>query len=702
MEALRGPERARAFAALIQNTARAEGHEGLSATQRFTPPWIADWMAQGALALVEARAPRCVDPACGGGRLLLSLLEGLLARGLAPGEALGCLVGADLDPLAAQVTRMALWLRAAAAPGADPGALALPAVVALEGEPLRSGLGALAPWGALSARAGLAPGAFDVVLSNPPYMSVRHLSEPVREALRAHFGAFAGDLYTAFLARCGELLAPEGALAVLCQQSFLFIERDRALRRDFFQARAPHRLLHLGANAFPGFQGEKAAVVALIASARPGGSLEVFDLHDLPDAASKAREAARLALGEDPEGRIYRGDAALARARRGEPLVYWLGPGMTRLLDAEQTLGERLDLPGTANKTADNARFVRMWWEAPPREHGEGRRWVHYAKGGPRCHWYGNRWHVVDWSPEARAAYAGRATANLLTERHWFREAITWSDLGGRAFSARWHSPGGAFDMAGPAALVPEGEPLGIWFWLGLLNSGLACHLLNARNATIHYQVGDLRRLPLPSRAALEGRPDLTGALAALAQEAVALQRRRAAWTLRDPDEQRALLWEAPGDALGDRLQAARALDEAAWARLEAIQGEVDARAVALYDAPQGELAALTRRARPPAPRGALAADRALCLDAVEWTVRIAQGAAQAPKKTKLLRVGAPLAQVEAAGAALWGSEALWAALQAAALGATGAKALASLGRARARWFARCPWHPARARWALP
>ena len=157
-----------------------------------------------------------------------------------------------------------------------------------------------------------------------------------------------------------------------------------------------------------------------------------------------------------------------------------------------------------------------------------------YAKGGPFCKWHGNLERVVDWSEEARGFYGSNPTSNLLAERFWYREGITYSDFGGRAFSARWLPPGALFDMAGPAIFVDQSE-LSLTFWLGFLNSPLVCHLLNADNPTIHYQVDNLRRLPLPAPEQLSPENPQVARITSLAATARQLSARLAGWDPTDP-----------------------------------------------------------------------------------------------------------------------------------------------------------------------
>lgn len=485
------------FKALIAGTLRADGNSGNATTQRFTPPWLATWLAREGLAARRSGVePRCLDPACGGGRLLLALYE----EGVPPDH----MVGVDIDPLAVQVTRWSLWLRARR-DHHDPAVIDCRVV---EG-----------PLGTLGQ---VALGHFGLVVSNPPYMGARHLAPLTRDALRERLRPYHGDLYTAFLGRALELCADGGALAFLCQQSFLFVTRDRRLRIDLLNRARLRRVLHLGPHAFPGVQGEKASVVAFTAQVgtQIGPEPEVVDLRDLKSAAAK-RDAAG-----DP-ARAHRAGEAEERARSGGSFAYWLRPAALRRLRDGPFLGDALDVAGSSNKTAANARFVKRWWEVPEDEIGPGRRWIRYAKGGPFRRFAGNLERVVDWSDEARAHYASHRTANLLPERYWFREGITWSDFGGLRFSARHLPAGCVFDMAGPALFVPDEAPGDLHFWLGLLNTGLVCDLLNGLNPTIHYQVGDLRRLPIP-----ESFPDAAVArVSALTRRAISLVEQVDAWS---------------------------------------------------------------------------------------------------------------------------------------------------------------------------
>jgi hypothetical protein len=621
LEESREPHRAAMFAELTAGTNRHEGTLAVSTTQRFTPPWLARWLADESIRACTGDPWPCIDPACGGGQLLITLYEALRALGRSPGQILASdVVGYDIDPSAAAAASWSLWLRAVSDEPECASTLPSPRVFApLTGSSSVIETGALGCLETLARETGerVDRGRFAVVVANPPYMGARHLTPGLRGWLRDHYGPFAGDLYTAFIRRCTELARPRGGMAILCQHSFLFLERDRALRRSLFADVSLHELLHLGSHAFEKVLGEKATVVAFSATVgeRPDfGEPRFVDLTDLRRPADKEAQWNTIRAEGFAHRRVYRGRAATGRAQQGQPLAYWWPDALASLLDAPDRLEHFVEIPGAPNKTADNRRFVRYWWEVSRESMDEGR-WIPYAKGGPRRKWVGNLERVVDWSPEAREYYHTNPTSNLLAERYWFREGLTWSDFGGRTFSAR-HLPAGClFDMAGPAIFVRDADAgPSVHFWLALVNSPLVRHLLNADNSTIHYQVSNLRGLPMPPPARLLD-PAAVDALESLARTAGTAATRLASWSPAEPLFDRPLLLAlAPLPSAGAGLDELVCRAQAEWLAvvrtLDAAETEIARRVEKMYGAPRDGVAELDRRDtasdRRPPPRNGL------------------------------------------------------------------------------------------------
>src|SRR5690606_14684233 len=100
------------------------------------------------------------------------------------------------------------------------------------------------------------------------------------------------------------------------------------------------------------------------------------------------------------------------------------------------------DFTGSQNITADNNKYLRKWWEISKESLGKGKRWIFYAKGGGYRKHYGNLEFVVDWGVQARSFYKSNPTSNLLDEKYWYKEGITYTDISStRAGTFRYLPP---------------------------------------------------------------------------------------------------------------------------------------------------------------------------------------------------------------------------------------------------------------------
>jgi len=193
----------------------------------YTPPEIAQQLAELTLgpllsplspggrgaggegaAMREASAPlRILDPACGAGELLIAAHAVIRAReGFA-----ASMHGIDIDESAAAQCRQRLGQAGADAIQIQPGD-------ALAEEP---------PFPA---------GAFDVVLANPPYVSIRELARQrtpdevvaLRERFRTARGNF--DLYVLFIERALQWLRPGGRCGLIVPNKWATLDYARPCR----------------------------------------------------------------------------------------------------------------------------------------------------------------------------------------------------------------------------------------------------------------------------------------------------------------------------------------------------------------------------------------------------------------------------------------------------------------------------------------
>src|SRR6266568_4136962 len=315
---------------------------------------------------------------------------------------------------------------------------------------------------------------YDVVVTNPPYMSPRKMNERLKKLVGQAYPAGKGDLYAAFIQRCLELAAPHGRVGMLSMHSFMFISSYESLRAEAMESAAIEALAHFGPALFavgnPGTLQTAAYILRRepATSHRSNSTGVYFRLVRDPDAEAKQRgfESAVAALrAGDAAPTVYRylqGDSA---AIPGAPWVYWITSGLRGLFATLPKLGQRADIKhGLA--TLENFRFLRFWWEigysriglecnGPTEAISTGKRWFPHMKGGDFRRWWGNQEFVVNWFDDgkelkARAAmYDGNWSRMLVSADYYFRPGVTYTAVSSRGFSVRLMPAGMVFDHAG-------------------------------------------------------------------------------------------------------------------------------------------------------------------------------------------------------------------------------------------------------------
>jgi len=345
-------------------------------------------------------------------------------------------------------------------------------------------------------------GEFDVVVTNPPYLSSRNLDPAVVRRLKARYPATWRDLYACFMSRSLEMLRPGGWLGILSMHSFMFTAAFEKMRRELLQLADVETVAHFGPGLFdignPGTLQTAAVVLRRQApEKRPAVFFRLIDAEDKCAALAKA-------IG---------GDGSLRYEMTGEQLsslprlawMYWISPACRRIFREFPKLGE-ISPPRQGLATTDNMRFVRYWWEVEPPNFAGGReKWMPYAKGGRFRRWYESPRHRVNWEDDGREIKSAIVQRYPYLEGQWQwvaknsgwygREGIAYSYLTSGSFSARRLEPGTIFDVAGSSLFPDDSRRAGM---LGVLNSSVASQLLSAINPTVNFQVGDLRQLPVP------------------------------------------------------------------------------------------------------------------------------------------------------------------------------------------------------------
>ncbi len=144
--------------------------------------------------------------------------------------------------------------------------------------------------------------------------------------------------------------------------------------------------------------------------------------------------------------------------------------------------------------TAADDRVVRCWWEVLAENRGKGKDWVPFAKGGEFSRFFSDVHLVVQWTSASIAVM--EENGRVQNVGHYFKPGMTWPLRTQRGFNLRVMPEGCIFGHKGPAVL--PADPSKTFFILGIANSAPAEFLLRGLMSFGSWEVGVIKRLPVP------------------------------------------------------------------------------------------------------------------------------------------------------------------------------------------------------------
>jgi len=334
---------------------------------------------------------------------------------------------------------------------------------------------------------------YDAVVTNPPYMGNKFQNTLLKTFLKREYSGYDKDTFSSFIMRCISLSKDGGRLAFMVPYVWMFISSYEKLRNRVLEIETITSLIQL---EYSGFEGATVPICTFslqnkIALSEEGSYIRLANFKGAANQPIKVLEA----INTQDAAWLYRTRQSTFRGIPGSPIAYWVSDNVKKMFQLRSI--RELTISKGQNKTGDNARFVRLWWEPGSESLGKGRKWVMYAKGGPFRKWYGNLEHVVDWSKSALSYYRSSVSSTVASDSVLFKPGITWSVITSGKQSFRLLLDQGTFDMTGSSIFFANNSDL--IGTLGFLNSKTAEHLLSLLNPTLALQIKNVRDLPSAS-----------------------------------------------------------------------------------------------------------------------------------------------------------------------------------------------------------
>jgi hypothetical protein len=349
---------------------------------------------------------------------------------------------------------------------------------------------------------------YDLVVANPPYQGTGKMAES--GYIEKQYPLGKADLFAVFLLRGLELVRKGGVSSMLTMRNWMFIKQYADLRKHLMEE---NRLCILGDLDWGSFR-EMKDVKVLISS-----------FQALPPDETKALAIAPT--GTQPSGRTqedfeaknagfllgverHEFDPAALKVVPEWPLVYWWDMEMLEAYSTFPLLGSMADVR-SGMQTGDNTRFVRRPHEVkrsriyiqshcmpPIYDEQIYSDWVPYIQGSQGRQWLEPCASVLRWRPKNLPVHVlseVRIGATVRNEAYFFEPGVAFTPIGA-SLTARSHRFASVCDTMGASIFCSEPNEV-----LALLNSTWANRVVSSLNPTVHFQVGDLVRIPFKSFA---------------------------------------------------------------------------------------------------------------------------------------------------------------------------------------------------------
>ncbi|HPD38734.1 MAG TPA: BREX-1 system adenine-specific DNA-methyltransferase PglX, partial [Mesotoga infera] len=367
--------------------------------------------------------------------------------------------------------------------------------------------------------AGLLIQKYDVVIANPPYLYSSDMTDEYKKFLKDRFKGFDKNLYAAFIKRCADFAVEGGYVGMITPQTYMFISSYAETRKWILNK---NQLVNFGHFGLGGVFSEAlvdTAVIVLRKAPPDSDECLFFNLVKFERGTAKTkREALREAVEAIRIGKECTYAHLLNQTEfkkiPGYPFVYWISDRIRELFGKYKPL-EKFAKVAHGMFTGDNDRFLRFWWEVRKEDISvdykiDRKKWVPYAKGGPYNKWYGNLWYTVNWKNDGEEIkndvlqkypyLNGNYQWAIGGESYYFKEGLTFPQTTSSSLSIRYNPKNIIFDVVSSSIFTENISPKN---YLGIINSKLINLLANVENPTVHYQVSDLKNLPIPDPSTL-------------------------------------------------------------------------------------------------------------------------------------------------------------------------------------------------------
>lgn len=335
---------------------------------------------------------------------------------------------------------------------------------------------------------------YNAIITNPPYMGATAMNTKLSKYVKDDYPDSKSDLFAIFIEKWNMMTTPCGYNSMVTMQSWMFLSSFEKMRKNIISTKNIVCLMHMENMVMGIAFGTAVTVFRNLHIFNFKGTYTQIKLCDI--ANNKPRYFPII------ENRFAQVSTDNFSRIPGTPIAYWVSDEIISAFEKGNLLGDIADSKqGIA--TADNNRFLRLWYEvtveniyftakSSKEASDSNRKWFPYNKGGEFRRWYGNNDYVINWKKDGEELRNFKG-AVLRNPSYYFQECFSWSLITSGTTAFRYKPNGFIFDVAGMSCFSEKY----LMFLLALCNSKVIYNILKIVAPTINCQCGDVAKLPV-------------------------------------------------------------------------------------------------------------------------------------------------------------------------------------------------------------
>ena len=319
----------------------------------------------------------------------------------------------------------------------------------------------------------------DVVLTNPPFASIKGMKQEQKDFLKINYPLSKCDTCVAFLEAIKAMLKKDGICGIVSQNAWMHLSSFFRIREWTINNYNFIKIVNLGSGAFQDISGEKSNVSLIIFSnnIKLNNSIEIANIQ-----ANNYIE--KIAGIKNCLRYLNKNQKEINKANGFD----FSENHLLNELEGQKEYYRDIAVPMQGTSTGNAKELVGFFWE-----HFKDPDWIRVSNGGGYSRWQGLNDSVVKWGNAGEYIKAQKGSA-LRNVKYFPETQLVFSDTGTAGLNVRLLHKKQIFIASGPGIRIKKGNEFA---HMALLNSRIASYCIRQMSPKLTIAAGYIGQLPI-------------------------------------------------------------------------------------------------------------------------------------------------------------------------------------------------------------